>query len=61
MARASTPPEGQASIEDDARTRRDEAIIKRLDTMRNLVLDLEARLPGWRRELDALIEELRAR
>jgi hypothetical protein len=51
----------QASIEDDAKARRDEAIVRRLETMRNLVLDLEARLPGMRRELDALIEELRAR
>lgn len=48
-------------MEDDVRQRRDVAIVKRLETMRNFVADLEGKLPAWRRELDDLIEEMRRR
>lgn len=51
----------QVSMEDDVHRRRDEQIAVRLDTLSNFVADLEAKLPGWRRELDTLREELRSR
>jgi hypothetical protein len=55
----------QPSLDDAAREavrqRRDARIIERLETLSNLVADLEARLPGWRREVDGLLAELRGR
>lgn len=62
MARApSKAAAPQASIEDDARAKRNAQIVKRLETMRNWVADVESKLPGMHRELDALIEEMRRR
>jgi hypothetical protein len=47
------------TLDDDVRARRDERIVARLEQLRNLVADLEARLPGWRRELEGLLAGLR--
>lgn len=49
----------QPSLEDDARARRDARVVARLEVMSNLVADLEARLPGWRHEIEGLLAELR--
>jgi hypothetical protein len=51
----------QVSIEDDAHMRRNEAMVRRLDQMGALVDDLLARLPAWRREIDAMKKDLRSR
>lgn len=53
------PSAEQPSLDDDARARRDERIVKRLEQMANVVADLEGRLPAWRREIEALLREFR--
>lgn len=53
----------QPSLDDDARAQalvqRDERILRRLETMRNYVLDRQAREAGWLAEIEGLIAELR--
>jgi len=61
MAKAAAGGAEQVSIEDDAKLRRNAAIVKRLDTMSNWLADLEAKLPALRREIDAVRDELRQR
>lgn len=53
--------EAQPSLDDEAATRRDERLVKRLEDMGSLVDDLLARLPRWRREIDTALEEVRRR
>ena len=58
---AAKPAPAQPSLDDDADQRRNDALVKRLETMGNLVDDLLARLPRWRREIDSMIEEIHRR
>lgn len=61
MAAKAAPAPAQVSMEEQATIARDEKLVKRLETMRNWIADLEARLPSMQREMDSLIEELRRR